>query len=187
MRQHFLHAFLLTIVSIVVLVGGYTLIIWGVAQFSPGKGDGETVMVNDKVVGYQLEGQKFTDDTYFYSRPSSAGYDASASSGSNKGPSNPDYLKSVESLIDTFLVHNPSVKREDIPSELVTGSGSGLDPDISPEGALIQIPRIAHARHIPSEKIAALVSSQIQQPFLGIFGPQKVNVLRLNIALNNLR
>jgi len=187
MKQHFLHALLLTIVCIVVLVGAYTLVIWGVAQLAPGKGEGETVTVNNKVVGYKLEGQKFTDDKYFNGRPSAAGYDATAGSGSNKGPSNPDYLKSVASLIDTFMVHNPSVPKGDIPSELVTASASGLDPDISPEGARVQIPRIANVRHISADKISALLENQIQTPFLGIFGPQKVNVLQLNIGLDKLQ
>ena len=108
------------------------MLIAGIGQAAPGGGKGETVSVNGKVVGYKLIGQKFTDDKYFWGRPSAVDYNAAGSAGSNKGPTNPDYLKTVQDRIDTFLVHNPGIKKEEIPSELVTASGSGLDPDISP-------------------------------------------------------
>jgi len=173
--------------SIVVFVGLYTLLIWGIAQAAPGNGKGETVSVNNKVVGYKLEGQNFTADNYFNSRPSACGYNAAGSGGSNKGPSNPDYLKDVQSRIDTFLVHNPSVKKEDIPAELVTASGSGLDPDLSPQGAYVQVARIAKARNIADEKIKALIAQQIQKPLLGLLGTEKVNILQLNIELDKLK
>ena len=187
MKQHFFPALRLTLASIVVFMGLYTLLIWAIAQAAPDNGDGQTVSVNNKVVGYKIEGQSFTDDKYFDSRPSAVGYDAAGSGGSNKGPSNPEYLKEVQERIDTFMVHNPSVKKEDIPSELVTASGSGLDPDLSPEGAYVQVGRIAKARNIPEEKVRALVDQQIQKPLFGLFGPQKVNVLKLNIKLDELK
>jgi len=173
--------------SIVVFVGLYTLLIWGIAQAAPGNGKGETVSVNNKIVGYKLEGQNFTADNYFNSRPSACGYNAAGSGGSNKGPSNPDYLKDVQSRIDTFLVHNPSVKKENIPAELVTASGSGLDPDLSPQGAYVQVARIAKARNIADEKIKALIAQQIQKPLLGLLGTEKVNILQLNIELDKLK
>src|ERR1019366_8156856 len=97
------------------------------------------------------------------------------------------FLKTVSDRIDSFLVHNPSVKKADIPSELVTASGSGLDPDLSPQGAYVQVARIAKTRNISEEKIKALVAQQIQKPLLGLFGPEKVNVLELNIALDQLK
>jgi K+-transporting ATPase ATPase C chain len=106
------------------------------------------------------------------------------SGGSNKGPSNPDYLKDVQAHIDTFLAHNPGVRKEDIPAELVTYSGSGLDPDLSPAGAKIQVKRIAAVRRLSEDKVDALVDRYTQRPLWGIFGPAKVNVLRLNIALD---
>ncbi|MEP7142886.1 MAG: K(+)-transporting ATPase subunit C [Ferruginibacter sp.] len=187
MKQHILPALKLTLVSIVVFAGIYTLLVWGIAQAAPNNGLGETVIANKKVVGYKLEGQNFTADHYFNSRPSAVGYNAAGSGGSNKGPSNPDYLKQVSDRIDTFLVHNPSVKKEDIPSELVTASGSGLDPDVSPRGAYIQVSRIAKTRNISEEKVKALVGAQIQKPLLGLFGPEKVNVLKLNIELDKLK
>ncbi len=187
MKQHILPALKLTFLSIVVFIGLYTLLIWGIAQAAPDSGKGETISVNNKVVGYKLEGQSFTADNYFNSRPSACGYNAGGSGGSNKGPSNPDYLKDVQSRIDTFLVHNPSVKKEEIPSEIITASGSGLDPDLSPKGAYVQVARIAKARNISEEKINALVTAQIQQPLLGLFGTEKVNILQLNIELDKLK
>ncbi len=187
MKQHILPAIRLTIISIIVFVGIYSLLILGIAQAAPNKGKGETVSVNGKVVGYQLVGQSFTRDNYFWGRPSAAGYNAAGSSGSNKGPSNPDYLKQVEDRIDTFLVHNPGVKKKDIPAELVTASGSGLDPDLSPAGALVQAKRIATARKIDESKINELIQSNTVKPFLGLFGPEKVNVLKLNTELDKLK
>ncbi len=187
MKQHILPALRLTLICTLVFVGLYTLLIWGVAQAAPAKGEGETVSVNNKVVGYKLEGQNFTADNYFNDRPSAAGYNAAGSSGSNKGPSNPDYLKQVQDRIDSFLVHNPGIKKEAIPSELVTASGSGLDPDISVEAAKIQVPRIAAVRHIDAAKIYNLVTLHTEGPLVGAFGPSKINVLRLNIALDELK
>jgi len=142
----------LTLVLIVICSVLYPLLIAAVAKLAPGGGKGETVMVNGKVVGYAKIGQKFTDDKYFWSRPSAVDYNAAGSAGSNKGPTNPDYLKQVQDRIDTFLVHNPSVKKEEIPAELVTASGSGLDPDLSPAGAKVQVKRIAANRKIGEPK-----------------------------------
>jgi K+-transporting ATPase ATPase C chain len=186
MKQHILPALRLTLVCICIFCGVYTLLIWGIAQATASKGNGETISVNNKIVGYVLEGQNFTANKFFQTRPSAAGYNAAAGSGSNKGPSNPDYLKSVQNNIDTFLVHNPSVKKTEIPSDIVTASGSGLDPDISPEAAFVQVNRIALARNIAEEKLSLLVKNNIQKPLLGLFGTPTVNVLKLNLALDNL-
>src|SRR6195952_1617348 len=187
MKQHILPAIRLTIVCAVVFAGIYTLLILGIAQAAPNKGLGQTVIVNGKVRGYALEGQSFTQDKYFNGRPSAVNYNAAGSAGSNKGPSNPDYLKDVQSKIDTFLAHNPSIKKQSIPAELVTYSGSGLDPDLSPAGAKVQIKRVAAARGLSADKVSELVEKSVEGPFLGIFGPSKVNVLKLNIALDNLK
>jgi len=186
MKQHILPALKLTAVCIVFFCGVFTLLIWVIAQAAPAHGLGETVSVNGKVVGFTLEGQSFTQDKYFWGRPSAVGYNAAGSAGSNKGPSNPDYLKDVQSRIDSFLVHNPGVKKEDIPSELVTYSGGGLDPDISPEGALVQVKRIAAVRGVKEEKLNELIKRFTEGPLMGLFGPSKVNVLNLNVALDNL-
>ena len=184
MKQHILPALRLTLVSLVFFCGLYTLLIAVIAQAAPAKGNGETILANGKIVGYKLEGQSFTQDKYFNGRPSAAGYNAAGSSGSNKGPSNPDYLKDVQSRIDTFLVHNTGIKKEEIPADLVTASGSGLDPDISPRSAYVQVERIAKARNISTEKIKTLIETSIEKPFVGI---ERVNVLQLNILLDQIK
>lgn len=186
MKQHILPAIKLTLLTIVFFAGVYTLLILGIAQASPNKGQGATLSVKGKIVGYALEGQSFTMDKYFWSRPSAVGYNAAGSGGSNKGPSNPDYLQQVKDRIDSFLVHNPGVEKSAIPAELVTASGSGLDPDLSPAAAKVQVKRIAAARQLDAAKLNALVDQNIQSPFLGLFGTSKVNVLKLNMALDEL-
>ena len=186
MKKYILPSLKLTAVFIVLCSVVYPLLIAAVGKATPGGGKGETLSVNGKVVGYANIGQKFTEDKYFWSRPSAVGYNAAGSAGSNKGPSNPDYLKDVQAHVDTFLVHNPGIKKEDIPAELVTYSGSGLDPDLSPAGAKIQVPRIAAVRHIDSNKLNELVDRYTKGPLLGLLGPSKVNVLQLNIALDEM-
>lgn len=166
----------------------YTAGIWGIAWLgAPNHGRGETVSVNGKVVGYALVGQKFTDSKYFNSRPSAVDYNAAGSGGSNKGPANAGYLQVINGRIDTFVVYNPGVSKAGIPAELVTASGSGLDPDLSPEAALIQVARIAKMRNLSETKVKGLVNSNTVQPALGFFGVPKVNVLKLNIELDNLK
>jgi K+-transporting ATPase ATPase C chain len=177
----------LTIIFIVLCSVLYPLLIAGIAKFAPGGGKGETITVNGKVVGYANIGQKFTEDKYFWGRPSAVDYNAAGSAGSNKGPSNPDYLKQVQDRIDSFLVHNPAVKKEEIPAELVTASGSGLDPDLSPAGAKVQVKRIAAVRKLDESKLISLIDQQTEKPLLGLFGPAKVNVLKLNIELDKLK
>ena len=186
MKKYILPSLKLSAVFIVLCSVIYPLLIAAVGRITPGGGKGETVTVNGKVVGYANIGQRFTDDKYFWSRPSAAAYNATASAGSYKGPSNPDYLKDVQAHIDTFLRHNPGVKAADIPAELVTYSGSGLDPDLSPAGARIQVSRIAAVRHLDADKLNALVDRYTQGPLLGFMGPSKVNVLKLNIALDEM-
>jgi K+-transporting ATPase ATPase C chain len=187
MKKYLLPSLKITVVFILITAVIYPLFIAAIAKLAPGNGKGETLSVNGKVVGYANIGQKFTDDKYFWSRPSAASYNAAGSSGSNKGPTNPDYLKDVQTRIDSFLVHNPSIKKEDIPSDLVTASGSGLDPDISAKAAQVQIARIANIRNLPEEKIKNLVAEKTKKPLLGLFGPEKINVLQLNIALDELK
>ena len=187
MKKYLLPSLKLTLVLLIICSVLYPLFIAAVAKLAPGGGKGETLSVNGKVVGYKNIGQKFTDDKYFWSRPSAVAYNAAGSAGSNKGPTDSAYLATVKDRIDSFLVHNPSVKKSDIPSELVTASGSGLDPDLSPQGAYVQVARIAKTRNISEEKIKALVDQQIQKPLFGLFGPEKVNVLELNIALDKLK
>jgi len=186
MKKNLLISLKLTLVMLILCSVLYPLLIAGVGKAAPGGGKGETLSVNGKVVGYRLIGQKFTEDKYFWSRPSAVDYNAAGSAGSNKGPSNPDYLKIVQDRIDTFLVHNPGIKKEEIPADIVTASGSGLDPDFSPASAYVQVKRIASVRGLSEENVKTLVDDHITKPFLGM-GPSKVNVLKLNIALDELR
>lgn len=181
--KNILSAIKLTFLTLVAFGVIYPMIIYSFAQFLPNNGKGEVVSVNGKIVGYKLIGQSFSDDKYFWGRPSAVNYNAAGSGGSNKGPSNPDYLATVQARIDTFLVHNPSVKKSQIPAELVTASGSGLDPDISTESAKIQIARIAKVRKIKEPLLKDLIEKNTEKPLLG---PSKINVLKLNIALDNL-
>ncbi|MBD2703716.1 K(+)-transporting ATPase subunit C [Spirosoma sp. BT702] len=187
MKTHLSTAIRLTLVMLVLLVVIYPLVVAGIARLAPGSGKGETVTVNGKIVGYKLIGQAFTQDRYFNGRPSAVDYNAAGSAGSNKGPSNPDYLKTVQARIDTFLVHNSTVQKSAIPAELVTASGSGLDPDVSPTAAKIQNARIAKIRGLSAERLNQLVDEQTKGPLLGLFGPSTVNVLALNIALDTLK
>ncbi|WP_118952999.1 K(+)-transporting ATPase subunit C [Taibaiella helva] len=186
MKQFLWPSIKLTLLSLLLLSGVYTLILLGVAQLAPGKGKGELIAWKGKTY-YANIGQSFTDDRYFWSRPSAVGYNASGSGGSNKGPNNPEYLQTVKDRIDSFLVHNPDIGRAQIPVDLVTASGSGLDPDISLQAAKVQAPRIARLRGIPETSLLALIDKQTEQPLLGLFGPAKLNVLRLNMALDNLK
>ena len=163
----------------------YPLAIYGIAQFAPNKGKGETISVNGKVVGYQKIGQKFDKSNYFWGRPSAVDYNAAGSAGSNKGPSNADYLAVVQKRIDTFLLVHPYLKKSQIPADIVTASGSGLDPNISPEAAKIQVQRVAKERKLPVEKVQHLVENNINKPTA--MGTATVNLLELNIALDQLK
>lgn len=186
MKENIMPAIRLTLFCALFFAGIYTLSILAVAQLSPNQGKGFIVEPNGKKYHINVA-QGFTKPEYFWPRPSAVDYNAAGSGGSNKGPSNPEYLATVQSRIDTFLLKNPGVAKEDIPSELVTASGSGIDPDISIVGAKIQAKRIASARNISEKEIFRLIDQNAEEPLLGILGPQKVNVLQLNIALNNLK
>ncbi|MCX2575849.1 potassium-transporting ATPase subunit KdpC [Pedobacter sandarakinus] len=186
MKKYIIPSLRLTLVLIVLLCLIYPISIAIAGRFSKGKGDGEKIIKNGKTVGYSLLGQSFTQAKYFWGRPSAASYNAAGSAGSNKGPSNPDYLKEVQARIDTLMKYNPGLKISEIPADLVTASGSGLDPDISEQGAAIQVARVATARKITLQKVRELVSMNTERSFMGLFGPPVVNVLKLNSALDNL-
>lgn len=164
----------------------YIFVLWAFAQVAgPNRGNADVVELNGKIVGAANVGQTFTEDIYFWGRPSHAGdgYDATSSSGSNKGPSNEEYLANVEVRISDFLTHHPYLTRAEVPAEMVTASGSGLDPHISPKAAYAQAQRVATARGLSADKVMALVNANVEAPFLGMFGTETVNVLKLNVAL----
>lgn len=187
MKKYLLPSLKMTLIMILLLAVLYPVSIALLAKLAPGGGKGQTVMVNGNVVGYARIGQKFTDDKYFQSRPSAVDYNAAGSAGSNKGPTNPDYLKTVQDRIDTFLVHNPGINRSQIPSELVTASGSGLDPHLSPAAAKVQVKRIAAIRNVDEAMLNNLVEKYTNRPLLGMFGPSTVDLLSLNIALDKIK
>lgn len=174
-----------TILTVILFGALYPAVIWGIAQLAPNNGKGETISVNGKVVGYQKIGQKFDKLNYFWGRPSAVDYNAAGSAGSNKGPSNADYLAQVKKRIDTFLIAHPYLKKSDIPSDMVTASGSGLDPNISPQGALIQVKRVAEVRKLSVEKVKEIVEKMTNKPT--VMGTETVNVLELNVALDQLK
>lgn len=173
-----------TLLIVVLFAVIYPLAVYGIAQFAPNQGKGETISVNGKVVGYQKIGQKFDKSNYFWGRPSAVDYNAAGSGGSNKAADNKEYLSLVQKRIDTFLIVHPYLRKSEIPADMVTASGSGLDPNISPQGALIQVKRIAKERKLSEEKIKALVESKINT---AVVGPSTVNVLELNVALDALK
>lgn len=186
MKENIFPAIKLTFICLIFFSGIYTLSVFGIAQFAPNHGKGEIIIHNGKAF-YTNIGQSFTDDKYFYSRPSAVNYNAAGSGGSNKGPSNPDYLKDVQSRIDTFLVHNQGISKSEIPSDLVTASGSGLDPNISVQAATVQVKRIAKIRNLTEQTLQELIQQNSEEPLLNLFGTEKINVLKLNISLDNLK
>lgn len=163
----------------------YPGVVTGLAQvLFPRQANGSLVAVNGHVVGSALIGQPFARAGYFHPRPSAAGYDAAASSGSNLGPTSARLDSQVVARIDTAVAADGAVKGH-IPSDMVTASGSGLDPDISPADAWLQVARVARARTVDSAAVRALVDRHTRGPQFGFFGDPRVNVLLLNVALDS--
>ena len=167
----------------------YPLAVTGVAQAAfPKQANGSLITQGGKVVGSSLIGQPFDDPRYFWSRPSAtspAPYNAQASTGSNLGPTNAALPFAVKGRIDALRTADPE-NRDDVPVDLVTASGSGLDPHISPAAALYQVRRVARVRGLPEERVRALVAGATEGPGVGLFGSPGVNVLALNLALDGV-
>ncbi|MDA2649729.1 K(+)-transporting ATPase subunit C [Bacillus cereus] len=166
----------------------YPLIVTGIAQAVMKDNADGSLIYNDKneVIGSKLIGQNFTDPRYFQGRVSSIEYKAEASGSNNYAPSNQDLEKRVEKSIEEWKKQNPSVPVTEVPIDLVTNSGSGLDPDISPKAASVQVDRISKLTNIPKEKLNQLIKDQTEGATLGLFGENRVNVLKLNLALQEL-
>jgi potassium-transporting ATPase KdpC subunit len=167
----------------------YPGLVTGIAQLAfPGPADGSLIQVDGKALGSALIGQPFDDPKYFWSRPSATSpqpYNAGASSGSNQGSRNPALADAVKDRIKALRDADPGNKAA-VPVDLVTASGSGLDPDISVAAANYQLPRVAKARAMPDDKVRALVDANTTGRTFGILGEPRVNVLKLNIALDRL-
>lgn len=182
-------AFMMLVLMTLVTGFMYPLLVTGLAQvLFPWKANGSIIERNGKSVGSALIGQNFSSPRYFWGRPSATSpypYNGAFSSGSNSGPSNPDFLATVQQRVNTIKA-SCAGNNALVPVDLVTASASGLDPEISPLAALYQIPRIAKARNIPEEVLHILVERNTQERFGMILGEPRVNVLQLNLALDTL-
>lgn len=178
----------LLVVLVLVLGLAYPLVMIGAARITGSRADGSIIYEDGKPVGARDIGQQFTSDRFFQGRPSAAGegYDAMASSASNLGPSNPTLGEEARERLDRFLEENPGVSAADVPVEMITASGSGLDPHISEEAALLQVRRVSEATGIPEEDLAGMVRNHVRGRFLGIFGQPRVNVLELNLEVTRM-
>ncbi len=190
MSRAFIVAARLAILSLLVTGIVYPLVVTGLAQaIFAEKADGSFVMAQGRAVGSSLIGQSFSSETYFHGRPSAAGadgYDAMASGASNLGPTNRTLVSAVESRVADVVAANPGVSQGEVPVDLVTASGSGLDPDITPDSAYLQVSRVARARNLDEAVVRDLVARQVRGRDLGFLGEPRVNVLELNLALDEL-
>jgi K+-transporting ATPase ATPase C chain len=186
MKKNLINSILMTLVTSILFGLLFPLAITGLAQvLFPGKANGQLLIRNGKIVGSHIIGQSFTSAGYFHSRPSSAGtgYDAANSGGSNLGPTNQSLIARVQGDAGRLQAENPSAP---VPMDLLTTSGSGLDPHISPEAAEFQVPRIARERGLSADAVRAAIQQHTQPRQFGFLGEPRVNVLELNLALDEI-
>ena len=179
----------ITLLALLTIITGviYPLTVTGLAQvLFPHQADGSLIVIDGKTYGSELIGQQFDDPKYFWGRPSAAGYNAAASSGSNLGPMNPSLEEAVQARMDALQAADPSNPLP-IPVDLVTASASGLDPHISVAAALYQVSRVATARGLGEAQVTSLVEEYTEGRQFGIFGEPRVNVLMLNLALDGIK
>ncbi|HEY5029130.1 MAG TPA: potassium-transporting ATPase subunit KdpC [Candidatus Angelobacter sp.] len=184
MKKNLVTAVLFTVVTTVLLGLVYPLVITGLARFWPDKAKGQLITRNDTAIGSRILAQPFTGPAYFHPRPSAAGtngYAADNSSGSNLGPTNQKLIDRVKTDVATLQSENPG---KPVPVDLVTSSGSGLDPHVTPAGAEFQVPRVAKARGISEDKLLKVVQAHTEGRQFGFLGEPRVNVLELNLALD---
>ena len=176
---------LFTFLTMVLLGGGYHVLLWGIGSvLFPGQAEGSLIRRADgTIVGSQLIAQKFERPDYFHPRPSAVDYNAASTGGSNYGPSNPDHLKAVQERLDA-LTKQEGAAVSQVPSEMVTASGGGMDLHIPPAAAELQAPRVASTRGIPVARVRELIEAHTEPPTLGFLGRARVNVLELNLALD---
>lgn len=184
MKKNLITAILMTVVTTILLGLGYPLVVTGLAHLWPDKANGQIIKRNGVNVGSRIIAQPFTGAGYFHPRPSAAGngYDPTNSSGSNYGPTNQKLIDRVKDSVAALQAENPG---KPIPVDLVTASGSGLDPHISPAGAEFQVPRVAKARDISESDLLKLVHEHTEGRTFGFLGEPRVNVLELNLALDD--
>lgn len=195
--KYFKNALLVSIAMFAICGFAYPMIMTGISQIIfPHQANGSLIEENGEVVGSSLVGQDFTDERLFHCRPSAYNYNTyteedkengnygGVSSGSNNyAPSNPDLEKRINEDIEKFLQENPTIEKDDIPSDIITASGSGLDPHISVEAANVQIDRVSENTGLTKKQLKKMIEENTDGKFLGIFGEEKVNVLELNLSL----
>jgi potassium-transporting ATPase KdpC subunit len=189
-RNQIKSAIIMTIVLTVLTGFIYPVVVWGIAQIIfPSQANGSLVMRDGRPVGSRLIGQNFSQDKYFHPRPSAAGdkgYDASNSSGSNLGPTNKALIDAVRARVFAVSKEDAPISTAGVPADLVTASGSGLDPEISPAAAALQVARVARARGIGEDAVRAIVRQNTRKRWADVLGEPGVNVLELNLALDDL-
>ncbi len=175
------------LVLVSVLQVAYTYLLTGVAQVTlPDKANGSLIYVNGELVGSELIGQSFTTPGYFHGRPSATDYKGDEAAGSHLGPTSAKLMEEVRQRVEQVRSENGLAPDATVPADLVLASASGLDPHISVKSAVLQVSRVAKVRGLPESEVNSLVNSHIEPPQFGVLGNEKVNVLRLNLALDEL-